>query len=205
MKDVGKKVLAFVSDETPYVLHGRVLEDMPSNVTTASGKWVNPLDLQPDDIVIDDIAHHLSNQCRWSGATSGFISVAQHCVLVSEIVPEESALNGLFHDAPEYVLQDMAKPLKNHVTLGQAYRGAERRIERVMAEKFGVSFNDPCVKRADLVALVTEARDLHHGHKHWAYYQDVPLLPFAIEPWTPQRAKRAWLSRYEFLTDGVVH
>lgn len=191
-----KKVDKFIMDPEPYIMHGRVIEDMPSNITTASGKWVNPLDLQPGDIDINDISHALGNQCRWSGHTREFYSVAQHCVIISHILPPASAYNGLWHDAPEYVLQDMAKPLKNDRRLGQAYRGAEARIERVMAEEFGVNFSDVAVKRADLVLLVTEARDLHHGHKHWAYYQDVPLLPEKIVPWAPRRARREWLKRY---------
>lgn len=173
---------------------------MPSYVHTRSGKLVDPLDLKPEDVCIEDIAHALGNQCRWTGHTSEFYSVGQHSVLASHIVPEEDAWDALHHDDPEYLLQDMAKPLKNHPRLGQAYRGAEKRIERVIAEVFQVNFPlPPSVKEADVRLLVTEARDLVHGTEGWTYYQDIKPLDDTITPWSPRRARREFLSRYEQL------
>src|SRR5574341_694227 len=89
------------------------LENMPSYIHTHSGRWVNPLDLQPEDVCIEDICHALSNQCRWSGHTREFYSVGQHCVLASRIVAKPFKFDALLHDGAEGYLQDMAKPLKN--------------------------------------------------------------------------------------------
>lgn len=41
-------------------------------IQTFTGRKVFPLHLRPDDVCIEDIAHHLSNLCRFTGATRSF-------------------------------------------------------------------------------------------------------------------------------------
>lgn len=79
-----------------------------------SGRYVNPLDVAPDDIDILDIAHHLSLICRYTGGVPWHYSVAQHSVLVSEyLMKPEERLAGLLHDAAEAYMNDMASPVKH--------------------------------------------------------------------------------------------
>lgn len=173
---------------------------MPSAIHTFSGRLIDPLDLQPEDVCIEDVAHHLALQCRFSGGTKWHYSVAQHAVYCSRIVAPEFAWDALHHDDAEYALQDMAKPLKNHPTLGQAYRGAEQRIERVIGEVFGVTFPfPPEVKTADERMLITEARDLMHGTSKWEWVPDVEFAPFEIKKWSPEKAEAKFLARYDEL------
>lgn len=179
---------------------------MPSYIHVFSGKMLDPLDLKPEDVDIRDIAHALANQCRFSGHTKWHYSVAQHAYYCSLIVEPEEAWNALHHDDAEYVLQDMAKPLKNHPSLGQAYRGAEQRIEKVIGQVFDVRFPfSAAVKEADERMLITEARDIMHGTSKWTWVPDVEYAPFEIKQWSPKKAEEKFLARYHELNPkGLV-
>jgi 5'-deoxynucleotidase YfbR-like HD superfamily hydrolase len=180
-------------------------ERIPSYITTHTGLSVDPLDLRPEDVNLADIAHHLALQCRWSGAVKFHYSVAQHAYHASYLVPKDQAYNALHHDDPEAWLQDMAKPLKNHETLGQAYRGVEKRIERMLRDAFGIRFPvSPEVKEADLLMLCAEADQLVHGRKHWTYYRELPAADIEIQKWTPEKAERMWLKRHHQLVDSTT-
>jgi len=61
-------------------------------IQTYSGRRFNPTRPHIDAIVIQDIAHSLSMQCRFSGHCKKFYSVAQHSVLVSYLCNQEDAL-----------------------------------------------------------------------------------------------------------------
>ena len=60
-------------------------------IQTHCGVRFNPTNPALDAIVIEDIAHALSMQCRFSGHTSEFYSVAQHCVGVSHVCDSKYA------------------------------------------------------------------------------------------------------------------
>ena len=70
-------------------------------IQTYSGKkfWLDPP--MWDQIDIIDIAHALSMTCRYGGHSKFFYSVAQHCCLMSRLVPKRLALAALLHDAVE--------------------------------------------------------------------------------------------------------
>lgn len=173
-----------------------------SRIHTFSGRMVDPLNLTAEDVCIEDIAHHLANQCRFSGAVKKFYSVADHSLICSRIVPSELALDALLHDAAEAYLQDMARPLKHDPRFGQAYRGAEKRAEKVISEVFGTQCPIPDeVYVADNITLVTEARDLMHGIDNWSEsYKEIKPLDTVIIPLTPARAEEKFLKRYYELT-----
>lgn len=130
-------------------------------------------------------------------------SVAQHSVLVSREVPEKYALEGLLHDASEAFLGDVSSPLK---ALLPDYRKMESRINAVVRRRFGLRDNvSNSVKHADLVLLATEARDLlplGGEADSWSLLRDIEPLPYAIEPLSPEQARREFLNRYEELTSN---
>src|ERR1017187_4953916 len=112
--------------------------DSDGSITTFSGIRFWPLLPNPADIRIEDIAHALSNQCRFGGQAREFYSVAEHCVRVSQLCRPEDALWGLLHDASEAYLSDVPAPMKELPEF-EAYRAAERSLQRVIAVRFGLA------------------------------------------------------------------
>lgn len=152
-----------------------------------------------DDVDIEDIAHGLAYQCRFNGQTREFYSVAQHSLMVTDLVPEPCRLAALLHDAAEAYLGDMVKPLKN---LFPEFSVIEGRVMQIIGHRFGVDLEalDPSIKQADLVALATEKRDLMpHSTETWVNLQDVAPLPEALRPMSPMAAKAAFLERFDRL------
>lgn len=156
-----------------------------------------------DDVHIEDIAHGLAFQCRFNGQTQAFYSVAQHSLLVAGLVPARLRLAALLHDAAEAYLGDMVKPLK---ALFPEFSMLEARVMAVIGERFGVAgFADPAIKRADLVALATEKRDLMpHSCEPWAALAGVSPVPTRIRPLAPDEAQAAFLERFRELHDAAV-
>jgi uncharacterized protein len=174
-------------------------EENTAWIQTYSGRRFNPTNPNPGAIVIQDIAHSLSMQCRFTGHCHQFYSVAQHSVLVSHVCNFEDALWGLLHDASEAYLIDIPRPLKKSGYMG-AYIEFEHQMQKAICKRFGLPEKEPpSVKRADTVLLATEARDLMQPlHPDWR--QPVEPLPFKIEAWSPQQAKDNFLKRFSELT-----
>ena len=172
---------------------------MNPTILTHSGFEFNFLDTDGLSHVfqIDDIAHALSNLCRFTGHTRSFYSVAQHSYLVSTLVPPEHALAGLLHDAAEAYLGDVSTPLKR---LLPAYKEIERRIEAGIFAQFGLPADLPaCVKQADRTMLATEMRDLMPNHGDLGYDVGRPCATLVVRPQTPEMAKAFFLARFEEL------
>jgi 5'-deoxynucleotidase YfbR-like HD superfamily hydrolase len=164
-------------------------------IQTYSGRRFTPTNPNPNAIVIQDIAHSLSMQCRFSGHTKKFYSVAQHSVYVSYICNHEDALWGLMHDATEAYLVDVPRPLKRSGKF-DAYLEFEAVMQKAVCKRFGLSEQEPpSVKLADTILLATEARDLMYPLRtDWV--QPVEPLPFKIDPLGPREAKDLFMKRF---------
>lgn len=167
-------------------------------IQTFSGKMYHPFDPRPEDVDIIDIAHHLSNLCRFAGACRSFYSVAQHCVLGSYIAAPEYQRDFLLHDATEAYMVDLPTPIK--VWLPD-YKAAEDINYSCIATKFGLRDPIPAeVKRVDMVMFVTEKRDIMNpSSTPWKLRWNAEPWHIKIEPWLPERAKREYLVRYKEL------
>lgn len=168
-------------------------------IQTYTGRQFWPIDPRVEDVTIEDIAHALSHQCRYSGHTEKFYSVAEHCVRVSICVPVEFALWGLLHDATEAYLIDLPRPLKRYEPIGEPYRDAEARLQKVICAAFGLTYPEPReVAIADNILLFTEKRDLMKPEPSaWAEY--AKPLDEIITPWTSSKAREKFLSRFDEL------
>ena len=84
---------------------------------TYSGKCLNLAEIKTDDITIEDIAHHLSQSCRYNGGTKEFYSVAEHTVHLVQYARAQGKnvdvqKQILLHDAAEAYIGDMVYHLK---------------------------------------------------------------------------------------------
>lgn len=168
------------------------------DILIASGTYFDFINVADNKVLVTDIAHALSHICRFAGHTVEFYSVAQHSVLASFIVPPEDALAALFHDAAEAYIGDVARPLKQ---LLPDYRAIEARVQADVFAKLGLPAELPeSVKRADLVMLATEQRDLMPAHDdEWSLIAGIEPLERRIDPWLPWIANAIFLKRYHQL------
>lgn len=181
-----------------YAKHPHMKSDFDSNepwIQTFSGQRFQPLNPMSSTINIIDIAHSLSQQCRFTGHTKEFYSVAQHCVLVSYLCDYADRLHGLLHDASEYVICDFSSPLKKSGKFNY-YIEVEKKIQDAIYDKFGLTTQEPkSVKMADMILLATEARDLLPV-KRDDWKLTVSPAPFTIVPLPPVEAEKLYLDRF---------
>lgn len=167
-------------------------------ITLHSGREFNYDRFGPDDIHINDIAHALSHLCRFGGHGSAFYSVAQHSVLVSQLVPPQHALWGLLHDATEAYVVDLPRGLK-HLPEMSAYRDLESRVAQAISDHFGIARKEPAeVERVDHTVVRSEAERLGLYKTSWG-----PLLyPPPAVLFSPPHAKQVFLRRFSELYFG---
>lgn len=180
----------------------------------ANGGWIRtftggrfyPLNPRIEDVDIRDIAHSLATKCRYGGQCSGFYSVAQHSVYVSQHC--DNALKGLLHDSDEAYspFGDIPRPVK--VQIGKDYPPLAEtitlmgvRIRDAVYAKYGLTAGEPVdVKAADNAILWDERRAFMNG--------DLTLMPneerglgIEIEQWPWEVAEAMFLMRFEQLME----
>lgn len=170
-------------------------------IRTFTGRKVFIANPSPDSIIIEDMAHSLSQMCRFTGHCKVFYSVAQHSVYVSWICAPEHALWGLLHEGGEQHFSDVSTIGKRLPGM-EAYRAYEANSRTITAVKFGLQANEPPeVKTADNLLLVTEQRDLMWGGERSSQLQP---LNHRIKPWSCRKAERVFLLRFAELTGAPL-
>lgn len=107
-----------------------------NSVRMASGTWIDPFNITADHISIEDIAHNLGRICRFNGAVTGFYSVADHCIKISNRASSENKLWGLLRHAAEAYIGDIIRPVKQN--FNWFVKPIEDQILRAVADKFGL-------------------------------------------------------------------
>lgn len=172
-------------------------------IMTYGGYMVAPLTPRVEMLSISDIAHALSNECRFNGHCRPFYSVAEHSVRVADLLREwgfgaEVQMSGLLHDATEAYLKDLPRPLKE-LDEFKNYRRAEEALARAVRYRFGLAEQPDIVHRADNVLLATEGRDLMHPNWVREVRHLPPPLSVRISPWSPEMAEHTFLKRFQEL------
>lgn len=179
---------------------------------TYTGRQFWPLDPCAADVCIEDIAHALSNQCRFAGHCERFYSVAEHSIrvgwLMRQYVADEfrnrAALAGLLHDAAEAYLVDLPRPIKRTVS---GYKDAEDRVMAAIIERFSVldAFENygETIKHCDNVMLATEAEFIMKEPPAAWHPMPPPLNDF-VACWSPVVAEKMFLELFaEWSAEGA--
>ncbi len=167
-------------------------------IQTFSGIKFNLFNPSPDDILIEDIAHALSNLARFNGHTAKFYSVAQHSVYCALKAPERLSLAVLLHDATEAYLGDIVRPLKSFL---YDYLPFENVLSAVIAKKFlpdSLTVEDyKEISNIDLRMLATEKFQLMGGGLEWESLKDISGYSILIEYMSPNSAEKAFLNCFK--------
>ncbi len=168
--------------------------------TTISGRRVSSLNPKPSDVSIEDIAHALSRVCRFGGHVPVPYFVAQHSVIVSQMVPPQLAMIGLLHDASEAYVGDMITPIKHSI---EGFEGIEKRWQAAIGQAL----------LGDARALVEMPPEIHAAderafHAEWSsMFPERPQLAEApprndlpsIHAWDASYAQQKFLNRWHDL------
>lgn len=118
----------------------------PNVVRTNTGILFSLKNPVPEMVFAVDIAVGLSRECRFSGATKKFYSVAEHSVWMAlrakEKYPHLTALpfKALLHDGHEAYIKDIPSPVKS--MFAAAYASLADPIQEAIHKRFAVTVSD---------------------------------------------------------------
>lgn len=181
---------------------------------------------------INDIAHHLCQINRFTGATSRVYTVAEHSILCADIaagqgLSERWQLAALLHDAHEAYLNDMAQPIKRAIDwicqqqMGEFKFNPWQELETEHAsyvyQQLGVAsaFCGPdasLIKQIDLCALAHEKATIGpRDPQPWQVIEGIRLeerwlstINRRSSSWTKQTLRTAFLDRYHWLKGQIA-
>lgn len=153
---------------------------------------------------IETVAHSLGQLPRFLGHQRNFVSVAEHCVLVSEVLEHELRLPGLswaglMHDAHEALSGgDVPGPMKNSVYFHSVKTLEAELAARARAHWYLPAKLNDVVKRADRMVMRAEAEQNLNGPMD-EFECGVPAARINLRYWDWRRAKREFVKRaYRF-------
>lgn len=140
---------------------------------TYTGIKFYPLDPRPEEVEIEDVAHALSNICRFNGHTKWFYPVSAHCVNLAYLVEahnfnKQFQLFALLHDAAEAYICDFPAPIKK---TNSTYVFMEWEILNAIFEKYNVppmnEQEQAIITYFDKALLRLEAEQLKNCTENW--------------------------------------
>lgn len=182
-------------------------------VHTVSGNKFNPLSGRVTEVDVLDIAHGLSQVVRYSGQCSSFYSVAEHSLLVLDILKTlypkdiESQWAGLLHDATEAYICDLPTPIKK---LLPQYQEIEANLNSQISEYFEIRWTKQVkerVKEADRIALALEVPHLFEDLEDWYdlvdQYHHLDYIKKEFGTLTPGKVEANFLKAFEEMEEKL--
>lgn len=167
---------------------------MKPAIVSNQGLWIDYVNLENNQYVIQDIAHALSHLCRFTGHCQRFYSVAEHSINVCNLLPKHLKLQGLLHDATEAYLGDVNTPLKS---LLPEYKKIEENLRKSIFKFYNLPLELPQeVHDADYEMLCREWYRLMPEK-----YLFVPKQIVDLPTMTSYQAEETFLDMYyEFIS-----
>ena len=184
--------------------------DMAGVPVTSRGPWVQmpggrvfyPLDPRPAEVYFSDIALSLSRLNRYNGLSDEVVSVAQHsvqCVKLATLdgVNDDWLRAILMHDAAEYIVGDLIRPIK-------CYQPMFKEIEGWVMEAIKSALDIPdcpeeVIKVYDNLAMAWEKRDMFSSSRKWPHMPQLPTGLHRMTSWSAKDAEIAFTCAYEHL------
>jgi hypothetical protein len=171
-----------------------------SFMRTANGNEFDLRAPRAGTIVTADIAHHLAQINRFCGACCRPYSVAEHSLLVCEIVQRlfssdlHAQFAALMHDAHEAYVGDLASPAKHLV--GEAWGHLEIRATIAVRGAYALATKSwehrDIIKAADLIARATEREQLlPPGGTPWPELIHIEPVRW-VDLMAPERVAMTW-------------
>lgn len=170
-----------------------------SIITHPTGERFWPLEPELTKIHAVDIAHALSNICRYAGHVSKFYSVAEHSCRVYQLVSKENKPHAILHDASEAYTSDLVAPLK-YLPEFTGFRKIEAKLEEAIWLRFGLAPYLP--EEVDLIDKKLRQNEMRDLKGIEPKLNGKPPIDMVISPWTPERARKTFLKCLE--KEGLI-
>lgn len=174
---------------------------------TYTGKYFYPDDVGSLEVDIEDIAHALSMMNRYCGHLDYFYSVAQHSLIVEELVCGMSTtlytdrlLGALLHDASEAYMPDMPSPIKQ---LLPDFKKKEEELSQHIFSHYNLAYPyEGIIKEIDSAIRGSEIKCLTSWEEEWGgeftdeFGQRWDTLEYKIIPMPQKYAEEKFLQRF---------
>lgn len=167
-------------------------------INTFTGKHILTDYMTNDDICIEDIAHGLSNICRYVGQCNPFYSVAEHSVRISRLIKSDYLrLPALLHDASEAYIGDVSSQIKAIIP---EYIKLEELLMYGIFRKYDLLeyLHDPAIKLLDVQIRFPEVNSLFLTDIGWAFQGGLADYE-KIKPWSAKVAEKEFLKEFHNL------
>jgi 5'-deoxynucleotidase YfbR-like HD superfamily hydrolase len=175
-------------------------------INTHTGISFHPFKPNPSEIDLLDIAHALSNICRWNGHCNYHYSVAQHSIMVCLELKARGystrvQMIGLLHDASEAYICDIPKPLKPFM---EGYEKIEEALQNTIYMKLAgytpSSREWKVVSGVDEDSLWAEALELKDNKD---FVPRIPKMHTEVCKRDPKAVRNDFIELYEQLREAL--
>ncbi len=192
--------------------HVGCAKNTPHSIEVYSAEFFDIFEPDPQLLMLKDIAHSLSNICRYNGHCKKNYNVAQHSVYVAQEARylganNETWLAALLHDGGEAYVGDVCRPIKRRIP---EFKKCEDPLKQLIYECFipgdGSLIDHDLIQKCDNAVCYTESRILMNRWREWAW-GDTPLAHvdfYSLEDcWSHEASEQKFLLTYNEVLNAL--